>query len=538
MTEKAETFLLRKATGLVREAGFWDAVVYNMLPAAPGVVLALYVFWLPGTFPGSSIPWAMVAACLATLFVSSSFGLLALAMPRTAGDYVATSRILHPAVGLASSLLLVFSSILSVGYWTLAWTTVAFTPALSVIGSTTGNRGLIDLAGKLATPPWNFIIGVVAIAAVSYMMALGMRKLMRFQNILYIIAMVGLVVMAVVLISTPRETYIARFNEFANPITQQADTYQYYIDEAGKGGMTTAPVSFAGTLPVFAAVMTMGMWSWWSVAFAGEVKGTGTRRHWYAMLIANVVNYAIMIVLVLLFYRTVGENFVGAVNYVAAVAPDKYGLPMAPMLPLLVSIIPKGVIIPLLIAITFIAWTPLVHFIQMVQPIRALFAWSFDRLLPAKIAEVDERTHAPLVAIIIVAVIGVGFFAWSVWAASFFTALVLASLAGAGVMIIMGVTAIAFPYVNRQLYQSSPGRIEVVGVPLCVIAGVVTILVEAFISYFYITDSRLGLSNPGAAVALTIGILAVGVIYYYIARAIRARQGIELDYIFKSVPPE
>ncbi len=123
MSEKAETFLLRKATGLVREAGFWDTVVYNMLPAAPGVVLAFYVFWLPGTFPGSSIPWAMVAACLATLFVSSSFGLLALAMPRTAGDYVATSRILHPAVGLASSLLLSFSSILSVGYWTLAWTT-------------------------------------------------------------------------------------------------------------------------------------------------------------------------------------------------------------------------------------------------------------------------------------------------------------------------------------------------------------------------------------------------------------------------------
>jgi amino acid transporter len=174
----------------------------------------------------------------------------------------------------------------------------------------------------------------------------------------------------------------------------------------------------------------------------------------------------------------------------------------------------------------------------MVQPIRALFAWSFDRLLPAKVAEVDERTHAPLVAIIIVTVIGVGFFAWSVWAASFFTALVLAGLAGAGVMIIMGITAIAFPYKNRQLYESSPAKIEVLGVPLCVIAGVVTILAEVLIAYFYVTDSRLGLGNPGAAVALTVGILVVGAIYYFIARAIRARQGIEIDYLFKSVPPE
>ncbi len=344
--------------------------------------------------------------------------------------------------------------------------------------------------------------------------------------------------MAVVLISTPRETYIARFNEFANPITQQADTYHYYLEEAAKGGMVTAPVSFSGTLPIFAAIMTMGMWSWWSVAFAGGGQGdrnapalvrhAGGER---GQLRDHDRSGAALL-------PDGGEDFVGAVNYVSAVAPDTYGLPMAPMLPLLVSIIPKGAFVAWLIAITFIAWTPLVHFIQMVQPIRALFAWSFDRLLPAKVAEVDERTHAPLVAIIIVAVIGVGFFAWSVWAASFFTALVLAGLAGAGVMIIMGITAIAFPYVNRQLYQSSPGRIDVLGVPLCVIAGVVTVAAEVVIAYFYISDSRLGLSNPGAAVVLTVGILVVGAIYYFIAKAIRAKQGIEIDYIFKSVPPE
>ena len=30
------------------------------------------------------------------------------------------------------------------------------------------------------------------------------------------------------------------------------------------------------------------------------------------------------------------------------------------------------------------------------MPIRSVFAWSFDRLLPERLAEVNERTHSPV----------------------------------------------------------------------------------------------------------------------------------------------
>ncbi len=536
---KVPTPFLREATGLVREVGFWDAVVYNILPLAPGVCLAYWLFWIPGTFPGASVIGAMLVALVLALFIASSFGILSMAMPRTSADYVAMSRIIHPGLALGSSFVLTFSSVLSAGYISLAFTWWAVTPALSVIGATTGNLGLVDLAGTLSAAPWNFVIGLIGMAISCIMIALGMRKLMLYQNILFAIGTIGLIVMAGILLLSPQSVFISQFNAFARPYTGQPDSYHYIIQEAAAAGMEyPASYGFAATIPVIPAIMASGMWTWWSVAFTGEVKGAATRRHWYSQLYAAVIQYALLIVMVLLIFNTIGEQFIASANFLYAVAPDKYGLPVAPMLPLLAGIIPGGLIIPWFIVLTFITWTPLIHFIQLVQPVKALFAWSFDRLLPGKIAEVNERTHSPLIAITICGVVSVGFFAWAVWGAGFFELLILAGLCGAVVMFLMGLTAIVFPYLKRDLYRGSPSRMNVGGVPLCTIAGVITVLAMIFVAYIYVTEPRLGMTKPVEGLTMTFGILIGGIVYYYIARAIRARQGINLDYAFKEIPPE
>jgi len=536
---KAPAPFLREATGLVREVGFWDAVVYNILPLAPGVCLAYWLFWIPGTFPGGSIIWAMGVALILAMFIASSFGVLSMAMPRTSADYVAMSRIVHPGLAFGSSLVLTFSSVLSAGYISLAFTWWAITPALSVIGATTGNLGLVDLAGMLSAAPWNFVIGLIGMAISSVMIALGMRKLMIYQNVLFIIGTIGLAVMAVILLTVPREVFMAQFNAFAQPFTGQSDSYSYIIREAAAQGMEyPGSYSWASTMPVIPAIMASGMWTWWSVAFTGEVKGAATRRHWYSMLWAAIIQYGLLILMVLLIYNTIGEQFIGSANYLYSVAPDKYAIPVAPMLPLLAGIIPGGLILPWFIVLTFITWTPLIHFIQLVQPVKALFAWSFDRLLPAKVSEVNERTHTPLIAILICTLLGVVFFAWAVWGAGFFELLILAGLCGAVVMFLMGMTAIVFPYKKRELYQGSPARMELGGIPLCTIAGVFTVIAMLFVAYTYVTDARLGMTKPVEGLTMTFGILVGGIIYYYLCRAYRARQGINLDYLFKEIPPE
>jgi amino acid transporter len=538
-SKKKPAAFLREATGLVREVGFWDAVVYNILPLSPGICLAYWLFWIPGTFPGGSIVWAMIVACVLAMFIASSFGILSMAMPRTSADYVAMSRIVHPGLALGSSVVLTFSSLLSAGYIAIAFTWWAVTPALSVIGATTGNFGLVQWAGTLSTAPWNFVVGMVGMIISCVVIAAGMRRLMIYQNILFVIGTIGLVVMAGILLATPQSVFIAQFNSFAQPFTKQADSYHYIIQEAAANGMEyPGTYNFAATIPVIPAIMASGMWTWWSVAFTGEVKGAATRRHWYSTLYAAVIQYAILIVMVLLIFNTIGEQFIASANYLYSVAPDKYAIPVAPMLPLLTGLVPGGILIPWFIVLTFITWTPLIHFIQLVQPVKALFAWSFDRLLPSKVADVSERTHSPLLAIAICGVMGTVFFVWAVWGPGFFELLILAGLCGAVVMFLMGITATVFPYVKRELYQASPAKIEVGGIPLCTIAGVITIIAMLFVAYIYVTDPRLGMTKPVEGLTLTFGLLIGGIIYYYIVRAFRARQGISLDYLFKEIPPE
>jgi len=119
-----------------------------------------------------------------------------------------------------------------------------------------------------------------------------------------------------------------------------------------------------------------------------------------------VIQYTILIVMVLLIFNTIDEQFIASANYLYSVAPDKYAIPVAPMLPLLAGLIPGGILPPWFIVLTFIPWTPLIHFIQLVQPVKALFAWSFDRLLPARVSSVNERTHSPLNAIVICGALG------------------------------------------------------------------------------------------------------------------------------------
>ena len=121
--------------------------------------------------------------------------------------------------------------------------------------------------------------------------------------------------------------------------------------------------------------------------------------------------------------------------------------------------------------------------------------------------------------------------------AGFFYLYILAAICGAVVMFLMGVTTIVFPYVKPELYRASPARIEVGGIPLCSIAGVVTILGELFLGY-YVTEPGLGMTQPVQGLALTFGVLIGGIVFYYIVRAIRSREGISLDYLFREIPPE
>ena len=75
------------------------------------------------------------------------------------------------------------------------------------------------------------------------------------------------------------------------------------------------------------------------------------------------------------------------------------------------------------------------------MPIRSVFAWSFDRVLPERLSNVNERFHSPVAAILLVMALVTLMLAWSITATTFQTLLALGVLAGVVCIVIVGVAA-------------------------------------------------------------------------------------------------
>src|SRR5260370_18519862 len=129
------------------------------------------------------------------------------------------------------------------------------------------------------------------------------------------------------------------------------------------------------------------------------------------------------------------------------------------------SIAANTSVFALLIALSFLFWNLPAMFPNTFMPVRTIFAWAFDRILPSKLSEVSERTHAPIPAIIVASIIVLGILIWSVLSISFFTLLSLGVLAGVVTILAVSVAAIAFPFRRPELYRNSPANFSIPTIP-------------------------------------------------------------------------
>ena len=87
---------VRQATGLVREAGLVDTVFFNWVSGgAVGLALVYNVYWALNAFPGVNLTLATLLVVPFAICAVLVFALLAASMPRSGGDYVFVSRIVH-----------------------------------------------------------------------------------------------------------------------------------------------------------------------------------------------------------------------------------------------------------------------------------------------------------------------------------------------------------------------------------------------------------------------------------------------------------
>jgi len=534
---------VRQSTGLVREASALDATIFNAVFSAPvGATLAWGVFFALSAFRGADLITATLISFVINVPVIIMMALLASSMPRTGGDYVWVSRILKPPLATVSNFGAAFSAMIGATFWARYFPVFALGPILVTLGIFFNNSTLVRWGNNFQTKNWWIFLGaMVMVLLMTYVLIRGTRTTFRWQNSFWIIASAGTFLAFIVLLVGSKGSFVNHFNDLSAKFGAHGDSFHAVIS-AAKGQVDTSahPFLWSSTLPTVFVIMTFMMWNWWSVYLSGELKSASNRDRQMGIMFGALGWDTVFIIIgVLLIYKVAGYPFMASVNLGGNSA---YVIPTGPWYHFLASLAFNVKLLTVLIVGSFLFWSLPAMVGNTFMPVRTVFAWAFDRLLPEKFADVNDRTHSPVPAILLVMGLVTAMLVWSIKATTFATWLALGVLAGVVCVWIVSIAAFVFPSRRPDLYRASPANVTWGGVPVLKIVAPLSFLVMTFLVYCTLKYPALALAGNSKhwwyVPAFMGGIAAFGLIVYYVAKIARRAQGIDIDLVYRELPPE
>src|SRR5512135_3910735 len=199
----AEMAFARKASGLVRGLSFIDAFGVGFmnqgLTPSMWVMISLGLSVYTG---GNLIIATLLSAVLCGIGFPLVWGILGGSMPRSGGEYIYNSRILHPLIGIAESFGNAF-------VW-IMW--------IYVLAPWTIDPGLVMMFQFLGKPEWAafctqpialFLISSIVNVAALLFLIFGMKVFAKAQKIVMGLAMLGMFVILLVFTFTTHDTFVA-----------------------------------------------------------------------------------------------------------------------------------------------------------------------------------------------------------------------------------------------------------------------------------------------------------------------------------------
>jgi basic amino acid/polyamine antiporter, APA family len=536
----ASRLFVRNSTGLVRSASAIDATIFNAVISAPvGSTIAYSIFFALVAFPGADVATVILLVAAINIPVLIMFALLGASMPRVGGDYVWVSRVLSPPLALISNLCMIMGGLLGAAFFAKFFSVLALGPVLVALGSFANNTTLISWGTSFGTNnSWILGASLFMVALQTLILIRGTKATFRWQNSAFIIAMSGTLIAFIVLLIGSQGDFFSHFDALNKSF---GGGNVAAVIKGAPGASAAAPNFFNGnaTLPTLFSIQGFMMWNFWSVYMSGELKSASNRRRQLSVMFGALGWDTILLVIgVLLLFRVAGYNFVYALN----AASSAYKIPSGPFYPFLASLVFNTPVLTILIMGSFLFWSLPSMIANTFMPIRSFFAWSFDRLMPESLANINERTHSPVIAIIVTNVIIAALVVWSVLGNQFQLVLGLIVLAGALAVIIVGLAAIALPIRRPDLYQASPANVKFLGIPVLWIVGPLSIAEFIFIIWISFQYPALVMAGNSADAwwipAWLGGLIIGGALLYYVPRFIRAQQGVNIGFVYKELPPE
>jgi amino acid transporter len=418
-TSTTPKLFVRQSSGLVRNVSVTNALFFNVA-AFVGVGLTLYpIFyslpavqaWKAGPF--SAYGWAAIITGAFCILLALIFASLTSVMPRSGGDYVFTSRILHPALGWMESWTLVIASILIIAFEVpLVLRNLQITARIIGIGAgghffTHANTWFTDATGTITGTP-GFIGSIVVLLLIGLICVLPTRTFHRVVTGLAAFGVTCFVLMFIFgLAATHKSSFIHNLPQYTGGVSAS------HIAASGvKAGVLGGPshsflsnIFSTSVFPLFLSVLLFQYIGFqYSAYIAGEVRGNVRRGVLVALLGALLIGVLANSVYVdaISTHFGYGTNVSWGYSYwgfPGGLTPLPVGQPNA--MPLLAVIANKslwplwalislgGTVFPFLLCPVYI------NFISRMQ-----LAWGLDRQMPEWFGQVSERLRAPLNAIL------------------------------------------------------------------------------------------------------------------------------------------
>jgi basic amino acid/polyamine antiporter, APA family len=537
---EAPTLFLRKATGLVKGWSRFDAFIYSFMSVnfvTLGLFFALSVLAFVPT--GQVLPALLISGFFVTFLVITYAGLISV-MPRAGGDYVWQSRVLGG--GLAFVLAVT-------GWWFILWYWAPVYANILNVEVLQPLAALFKLNGTLTFLSSNnglFVVCVITVVLAGALVSLGMEGYAKVQRYCFYIGAIALAIVFLIMLFGSRAGFESAFNtESHNLFGTTGNTYAATMKLAG--GSTVPDLGFS---PFFGPTLLLVpflcfwiLWPNWGATLYGEVRGASDfKRVMSGMMWGLWVTIAVAIVFLLLASKLFGWQFFNAANLnywdvVYGVIP-KATIPVWSYPPFLASMYIHSTIVQAIIVLMFGAWFLGWAGTLFLSSTRVIFAAAFDRILPERVADVSEKRHVPVWALVLMLVPSLLVSLLYAYTTAFKTYILDATLVIAVTFLGTSIAAIILPWRKKQLYNNSPiARYKIAGIPLITISGTLTALFLLFNLWKWFTDSNYAVNNKQSLVFMA-AMYTLALVVYLVAYFVRRSQGINLKAIHEEIPVE
>ena len=554
-----EKLFARKATGLVREIGFLTAILI-VLANTIGLGWQKRVFQFSGKAPVPENAWpagippmttAFIIGGIVVLFSIVAYAVLAAAMPRSGGGYVVISRILGPFTGFVAS----WAEFLSIS-WSFGIIAVAVFEAIWFIFGP-----LAGISAPAGTTAVTLALGGLGIVVLFTIIAsFGVRLTGSLLQVMFWVPAALTVYIYYLLASGA-----------ANPALVSAGLQSFtghppadFVNEALAQGMAAHATDY------YTGVSVALLGAYWayigyaaSTFVAGEVK-EANRTLPRTLLIGGVIIITVYLSVSYLAATAsrIGVTSDGQWSFFSACSYLSYGAgdisKISGAVPCWTSTIAAYSNIGLglgslnvLILVFAVFWVAndIPPFILTAS--RIVFAMSFDRVFPSTLANVNERFHSPVNAVLFAG--GIALMGVASESGVFAKTPVLGDLFGTGVAstdLLDGIffTAFAaalviFPTRRRDIYETAPWKPGGRGTLLTI--GIIALVGNLYLDWVFLTApsdydllSIATSSFTQYSIGFTIVLLLVGALIYWGYRGRAKTTGIDYTTIFTQIPPE